>query len=86
MLARNAHPCHGPSCAFSYFLLIYMVPNVFPASAIELIDHNVSTNKSAYPHVDLQPLVLDWDDDHLPPQVFERIDIIVYVVCLQIFC
>jgi hypothetical protein len=70
-------------CSF-LFLLMCIDLNVFPASAIELIDHNVSTNKSAYPHVDLKSLVLDWDDDRLPPQVLGRTDIIVYAKYLSI--
>ena len=72
--------CSLPIFVCFLILLIVMNPDVFSASAIELLDHNVSTNKTAYPHVDLQSLVLDWDDDELPPEVLGSIDLIMYVV------
>ena len=77
--AANARACYRP--LFVSLLLMAIGLDVFSASAIELLDHNVSTNKSAYPHVDLKSLVLDWDDDEIPPQILGSIDLIVYVVC-----
>ncbi|KAF8587885.1 hypothetical protein K439DRAFT_1336887 [Ramaria rubella] len=47
------------------------------ASAIELIEHNISTNKPAYPSVNLQASVLDWDDEGLALPVRGNIDLIV---------
>lgn len=64
---------------------MYTGSNKVAASAIELIDHNIATNKSAYPRVDLQSLILDWDDCDLPPLALGSIDLIMYVVALWLF-
>ena len=36
-----------------------------------------------YPSVNLRPLVLDWDDETVPPQVLDPIDLIVYAFGFQ---
>jgi len=44
---------------------------------MELIEHNVTTNKHLYPTVDLEAGVLDWDEEDLPPKAQEKLDLIV---------
>ncbi|GJJ11469.1 hypothetical protein Clacol_005702 [Clathrus columnatus] len=46
-------------------------------SAIPIIDHNISANKHAYPLVDIKSLILDWDNDTLPPETARPFDFVV---------
>ncbi|TDL23856.1 hypothetical protein BD410DRAFT_746742 [Rickenella mellea] len=46
-------------------------------SAMEVIDNNISSNSHLYPDIVPQALVLDWDDEHLPPDLGSKIDLII---------
>ncbi|KAF8517898.1 putative methyltransferase-domain-containing protein [Hysterangium stoloniferum] len=46
-------------------------------SAMELIEHNISTNKNAYSSINLRPLILDWDSGTLPALINGKVDLIV---------
>lgn len=47
------------------------------ASALELVQHNISTNKHVYSSIDLGARVLDWEAPTLPLETDGKIDIIV---------
>lgn len=53
---------------------------LFPASAISIINHNISVNKHAFPSVDIKSLVLDWDCDRFPPEAAMPFDLVMSVI------
>ena len=53
--------------------------NSFSASAMPLLEHNISTNTHHCPSTTPKASVLDWDDEELPKEVqdLENLNVIV---------
>lgn len=67
-------------CVLSRIFVCAIIRPPLSASAMEIIEKNVELNASSLlAEITPSPLVLDWEDESLPAEVSEGVDLVVYV-------